>query len=264
MEIENIQDKRKLLHHISTSKRDTIAILISTTSRGINKDSEISMFPIINIFLKSFCKTVGDLEKQNIAFRFYIGYDDNDHFYSQQKNRQQIAILFRKKLRGMDVRIYFRCFQNKRKSPVFIWNEVFKMAYIDGCDYFYQLGDDILFISNGWALRFINTFNATFIDGIGLIGALDLNNPMLITQAFVGRTHYELFGTLYPSSFQNWYSDDWLFNIYKIHGRCQWGKDVLIKNSGGKEKYVIDKTAEALLPIEMEKANIILENCIQP
>ena len=31
-----------------------------------------------------------------------------------------------------------------------MWNRAFKMAYDDGCDYFYQCGDDMQFKTKGW------------------------------------------------------------------------------------------------------------------
>ena len=31
-----------------------------------------------------------------------------------------------------------------------MWNILFKKAYNDNCDYFYQCGDDILFKTKGW------------------------------------------------------------------------------------------------------------------
>ncbi len=33
-----------------------------------------------------------------------------------------------------------------------MWNRLFKKAYQEGCDYFYQCGDDIQFLDKGWVL----------------------------------------------------------------------------------------------------------------
>lgn len=37
---------------------------------------------------------------------------------------------------------------------------------------------------------------------------------MLLTQSFVHKTHYAIFGFFYPWDFENWFSDDWLMQVY--------------------------------------------------
>ena len=43
----------------------------------------------------------------------------------------------------------------------------------------------------------------------------------IFTQSFVHRTHLEIFGFLYPPVFRNWYSDDWISEVYKPDWKIQ-------------------------------------------
>jgi hypothetical protein len=52
-------------------------------------------------------------------------------------------------------------------NPCWIWNELAKRAYHDGCDYYFQLNDDIVFHHNVHTMTWPDQFTA----------ALASNNP---------------------------------------------------------------------------------------
>lgn len=118
----------------------------------------------------------------------------------------------------------------------FKWDELIKEAYIDGCkyfhffkrettfktlflfkikgDYFYQYSDDTLFLTEGWASSFVDCLENQ--NGFGIAGMTDTNNPVgTVTLSFSGRKHINIFGFYWPTSFKNWYSDDWAQLVYK-------------------------------------------------
>ena len=38
--------------------------------------------------------------------------------------------------------------------------------------------------------------------------------PRIFTHVFVHRTHFLIFGRLFPTAFHNWWSDDWISHVY--------------------------------------------------
>ena len=52
------------------------------------------------------------------------------------------------------------------------------------------------------------------VANLGVTGPLDINNDKIFTHSFVHRTHIDVFGHLFPPSFKNWWSDDWISTVY--------------------------------------------------
>ena len=85
-----------------------------------------------------------------------------------------------------------------------------KTAYADGCDYLYQSNDDVSFVSSGWASHFVDVLRASPLRAnYGVVGGLDLNKHLVLTQSLVHRTHQTMFGShLAPTTINNWHLDD--------------------------------------------------------
>ena len=82
---------------------------------------------------------------------------------------------------------------------------------------------------------------------IGVIGACHLQNyrqrinagkPAVIENAFVHKTHYQIFGTLFDERIDNWYCDDWMTEVYKP-GHSIHLNDLFIKNMVIDNRYEI-------------------------
>ncbi len=90
-----------------------------------------------------------------------------------------------------------------------------KAAYADGCDYLYQSNDDVSFVSSGWASHFVDALRASPLRAnYGVVGGLDLNNHLVLTQSLVHRTHQTMFGSHFPPTIKNWHLDDWISTLY--------------------------------------------------
>ena len=84
-----------------------------------------------------------------------------------------------------------------------------KAAYADGCDYLYQSNDDVSFVSSGWASHFVDALRASPLRAnYGVVGGLDLNNHLVLTQSLVHRTHQTMFGSHLPPAINDWHLDD--------------------------------------------------------
>jgi hypothetical protein len=90
---------------------------------------------------------------------------------------------------------------------------LFVQSITEGADYFYQLNDDAELCGEGWVSAFVNKLQSW--NNIGVVGPKDYaHERMLLTQSFVHRTHYEIFGKLYPHEIKDAYSDDWMTKVY--------------------------------------------------
>jgi GT2 family glycosyltransferase len=118
-----------------------------------------------------------------------------------------------------------------------MWNQLFKIAYDEGCDYFYQCGDDIQFHTKGWVNDCIKILQAH--NNIGLTGPFN-NNSRILTQSFVSRKHFDLFGYYFPEEIINWYCDDWINEVYRGINSFYPLYNHLCVNIGGKPRYNIN------------------------
>jgi glycosyltransferase involved in cell wall biosynthesis len=187
---------------LSSEYGKKIAILIPTTSnkRSWNTVSESSLF---TVFLASFIKTCCP----QYEYILYLGCDADDRLFSPDfKCPETIAKFSIKKT----------LFDNTKfpKGHVTrMWNHLFKQAYDDGCDYFYQCGDDISFKTQGWISACISILKSRNL--IGVTSPIDENNLRLLTQSFVSRRHMEIFGYYFPDEIINWCCDTWIQKVYE-------------------------------------------------
>ena len=148
-----------------------------------------------------------------------------------------------------------------------LWNMAFKIAYSDGCDYFYQCGDDIQFINPNWVDKSIKILNSN--NNIGLTGPLDLRRfkynsdhrpggeRFIQTQSFVSRRHMDIFGYYFPEEIRNWYCDDWITKIYYPDNFYQ--LKTFIINKGGEPRYKVNGTLDMNDPVRKKCNELIIK-----
>lgn len=182
-----------------------IALLIPCTSKGRDNWKTMKDTYINNLTVKHFLLT----QDKEHEYVFYIGYDSDDRIFAdvtQQEILKRYSLVFK------NISFVFIKFDNIKKGHVTkMWNILFKNAYDDGCHYFYQCGDDIVFHTKGWVNDCINKLITN--SDIGLVGPIN-NNNQILTQAFVSREHMEIFGWFFPEEIINWGCDDWYNHLY--------------------------------------------------
>lgn len=73
-------------------------------------------------------------------------------------------------------------------APSYVVSALMQDAYDDGCDYFYQINDDTLIKTVGWAEVFTRELrNNPLGRNVGVTGPADTNNRRILTHAFVHR-----------------------------------------------------------------------------
>jgi hypothetical protein len=84
----------------------------------------------------------------------------------------------------------------------------------------------------------------------------------------VHRTHIEVFGHLFPPSFKNWWSDDWITTVYGAEHTFR-VPDVQIKHNVGAQKehgytrYEVDKGAQLRLDGELRVGHVKIDQWLK-
>ena len=195
-----------------------IGVLIPSTTRNRTWKT-LEETTLFSIFFPSFFSTYCNQFKYTI----YLVIDDDDPILTTTNSRSQldkyVSIM-------QNTSIQYISANGIQKGWVtHMWNRAFKKAYDDGCDYFFQSGDDIEFHSSGWVSNSIQQLKRH--RDIGLTGPLDYGrmhhgskdtqpggSRFIQTQSFVSRKHMEIFGFYFPEEIKNWFCDDWMTKVY--------------------------------------------------
>lgn len=230
-----------------------VALLILATSK--NRDNWLSIKDtyLFNNTLKTFLQTM-DIENE---YLFLIGIDKNDRIFDNTTNQREIT-RFSKVFKNISFK--FIIMDNIKKGHVTImWNKLFDIAYNDNYEYFYQCGDDIIFTTKGWINDSIITLKKH--NDIGLTGPIN-NNNRIMTQAFISRKHYDIFGWLFPEEIINWGCDDWYNILYSPNYIYPLTKH-LAANIGGTPRYDINDNKNFMGNTQldfMKNTNILRNN----
>ena len=229
-----------------------IGILIPSTSKGRNWSSYKESY-LFNITLKTFLLTY---DKEH-SYDFYIGIDRGDSILDKDETKNGINNL---KTVFKNINFDFIYMDGITKGHLTsMWNRLFKKALDDNCDYFYQCGDDIEFKTKGWINASIKKLQEN--KNIGLTGPIN-NNPRILTQTFVSRIHYNLFGYYFPEEIINWCCDDWINEVYKnINAFFPLLNQVCV-NIGGEPRYVINNNSTYHLNMR-NNTMLLRQQCVE-
>jgi len=121
-----------------------------------------------------------------------------------------------------------------------MWNYLFRLAYADGNEYFYQCGDDIMFHTE-WLSKCIDQLKKQ--NNIGVCGPISPPNNRILTQTLVSRKHWKIFGFYFPPQIKNWWCDDWINYVYSPH-YIKKMTHLIAENIGGEPRYKEPTTVE--------------------
>ncbi len=221
-----------------------IALLIPCTSKKRDWET-INESYIYNYTLKTFLRQLKDCDRE-YEYIVYIGYDKNDRIFSVPEQQDIL-----KKYSRIFTFLHFE-FVEMDAPPGYLtkmWNQLYKKAYEDDCEYFYQCGDDIEFKTGGWVTEAIQTLQTH--KNIGLTGPHNQNR--ILTQAFVSREHMHIFGEFFPENILNWCCDDWYNWVYQPNYYFPLYNHISV-NMGGEPRYVIDNNPN------FKKENVFRKN----
>ena len=168
-----------------------IGILIPVTSNYRNWNTILETY-LYNLTLRTFA-SIYDNEHTYI---FYIGIDRNDTIFDNIKIQKLFETLVAQ-LEGCSIKFIYMDNINKGHTSE-LWNKLFKQAYDENCDYFFQCGDDIVFKTKGLFNTCIQILQQH--NNIGVTGPAN-NNNRILTQTFVSRKHMDIFGFYFQKKY---------------------------------------------------------------
>ncbi|CAM9836664.1 unnamed protein product [Scytosiphon promiscuus] len=263
----------------------TIAICVPMTSRGTVMGSTYDS-PVWTHAFSTFLSTI-DWHSPKFRFHWYFGFDAGDPIYDEpgaaEHLKKQFTMQALKEFRDQGlseghsrrlmydnaVRLSTSYFEDMQHAPSYVVSALVQEAYDDGCDYFYQINDDTLINTPGWADFFTGTLRRNPLGrNVGVTGPADTNNRRILTHAFVHRTHIDVFGRFFPDSFKNWWSDDWISNVY---GRDHTLRDhavtithdVKSQKADAPNRYDVDQSAQHSLRKELQKGHVKLSKWLK-
>jgi hypothetical protein len=261
--------------HGSTTTTTTVALLIPVRSRhGTTHVSELSIFQEL---LPSFFDTIQcDNSLFDIRFVLYVGFDAGDEFWDDPNNREGVystyeAMWSRTGHKYPAVQnllpptLVIKRYVGMLSAPCWIWNQLFTDAYhspTQSIDYFMQINDDTRILSTCWAHDLLTVLDKLPYR-LGVVGPMDIQNTKVLTQAMVARTHFDIFETLYPHDFKNWYSDDWLSMVYN-QGRTYMVDQVKMLNTNSQgTRYKQYTKIKTMLHLQVDQGRRQIERWLE-
>jgi len=155
------------------------------------------------------------LATKNITYTygFYLGIDSNNIIISQIEKLEKLFMI-----NNIHINIIFG--ENTK-----IINILFKKAYDDNYDYFYQC-NNIQFITQQWIDDSIDSLKNKNDMGMSFLNNTNQN----LTQIMVSRKHYDIFGFFFPESLEYIYWNNWISSIYyssNFENELEKGKKIL-------------------------------------
>eukprot|EP00288_Rhodomonas_lens_P015365 CAMPEP_0177700896 /NCGR_PEP_ID=MMETSP0484_2-20121128/6332_1 /TAXON_ID=354590 /ORGANISM="Rhodomonas lens, Strain RHODO" /LENGTH=189 /DNA_ID=CAMNT_0019212113 /DNA_START=465 /DNA_END=1034 /DNA_ORIENTATION=+ len=118
-----------------------------------------------------------------------------------------------------------------------LWNGLNEAAFLSGCHYFFMPNDDLFMETKGWLWIFLTKLaGSNTFPNLGVTGPFDRvsGRADMPSMPFVHRTHMEIFqGVSLPPTFQNWYNDVWLGNVYRPFAGCLLSREAKATNHHG-------------------------------
>ena len=217
----------------------TVAFIVPVTSNGLPENIKLTETPLFKILLSSMVE-VYDQESKWARMIMYLGYDENDPLFDNDKVIQQILDRTEKQLPFLTVR--FLRLKGLRHLVAHIWSALASVAYQDGADYYCILSDDSQLLNKGWLHSLVYSLqNNPILSNFGTVAFYEehkrLEPGTFPTFPFFHKTHLQIFGhnNMIHPHFANSFADPYISDLYSIFGSAKIVSGAKIKNIIGGE-----------------------------
>ncbi|KAG9314950.1 hypothetical protein JVU11DRAFT_4059 [Chiua virens] len=199
-----------------------VAILLPITSRGSNPPSECLSH--LKTFAESLARTTWrdthQLGGRRFVIKVYLAIDHDDNFLlGEDDNDMNIAesVLASQNICNVTTQI---C-RYPAGNVCAIWRQIARQAWVEGCDYFVLMGDDVVLKDEGWLRdlhrEFVQIAQCTGAPiGFGCVAFTDTSFPGMPTFPVIHRIHLDIFdGEVIPEVFINQDGDPFLYQLYR-------------------------------------------------
>jgi hypothetical protein len=228
------------------SHRTKLAVLTLTRNPQVVQDMHGTMF--FRHFLTSLKAALRPGDYQRYQIVVYVGYDYGDGLFDGAgQSEGDILDEITTHYFAVD-QVQFKLVALPRyRRLTLLWNIVGLQAVRDGCRYLLQWNDDSLLLYRGRPVaeavgdggehpgssildEFVRRLQAN--DDYGFVGPADqIWRCRLLTQGMVSYRHVDLFGFLFPPRIKDWFSDNWLTDVYAAFNLTQCLGDYTMQNN---------------------------------
>jgi hypothetical protein len=225
-------------------KTTKIGILIPTTTRKV-KCQDLLQYTLFEKSLPSILKTL----TVGFVYKIFIGFDKSDSYFSKLNNLTKYHAHFES---ISLVEVHCQTF-------VAAVNAIAKEAYFEGMDYLVRINDDTVFLTTNWSILAIDVLKKYEPPYVGVVGpTCNEGNTVILTHDMVHRSHLDIFPYYYPPVFENWWSDDWISQVYqpdRFTKLTTWTVQHLLKET----RYVVDWSIQDKLLKAVKEGKIKLQ-----
>jgi hypothetical protein len=195
-------------HSLQEEKKAIFAIIAATRSTSDWNWNHILDTPLQKHLIQSIAQSVKARELLDWDIHLYVAVDDDDIFWVHKNHMQELWI-------PSWLTLTFGIFPRVPNHIPF--NDIARVAYRHGAEYFCRVNDDSDFVTAGWITLGMNALRNFDPPNLGVIGpTCPDGNTAILTHDMVHRTHMEVFHqNYYPPEFHNWYLDDWITFQYQ-------------------------------------------------
>lgn len=218
----------------------TFALLLPITSRGsaAADDCLKHLAEFARSLVETTWRDVDVLGQTRFRFMIYLAIDEDDLFLRGEGGGLNKPTRVLHTAGVLDVVTIFCA--HPRGHVCWLWRDLARRAYLDKCDYYLLVGDDIVFRDMDWMSRIHSEFSRIAAAekvpmGFGCVAFTDESFPGMPTFPVVHRTHMRIFnGEVIPETFINQDGDPYLYQLYRRWG-CSTMSPVRLTNKLGGE-----------------------------
>uniref|UniRef100_A0A7S4MRJ8 Uncharacterized protein n=1 Tax=Odontella aurita TaxID=265563 RepID=A0A7S4MRJ8_9STRA len=195
--------------------REKPILAIICGSRSQSTWERLADAPLQSVLVPSLGRTIWENETTTWDTRLYVAIDEDDRFWQERYNNDTVDLGLTK---PSWLTLVFASFIKDPNSTNRIpFNDIARVAFNDGAEYFVRVNDDTEFVTPGWITLGTSKLRSFDPPNVGVVGPIcHQGNTEILTHDMVHRNHMIIFNeTYYPEVFRNWYLDDWIDGVYK-------------------------------------------------
>mmetsp|Transcript_9930 Transcript_9930/g.23952 ORF Transcript_9930/g.23952 Transcript_9930/m.23952 type:complete len:1010 (-) Transcript_9930:296-3325(-) len=216
------------------NKTSRWGLLLPISSRGALEEE---CWTALKAFSDSLLASTSTEDRSEISV--FVGIDEGDVVYDNRVADERLRGLFAaSNLAGLH---FFRFTPAYSGKLCWIWDALARAAVEAGSDFFVLLGDDIDLKTEGWKREIEGQFEQISREqqlpfGVACVAFRDEAFPVFPTFPVLHRTHFHIFGELFPSEFVNQHGDPYLFEVYRRWGASRFAPNAALCNKLGGKK----------------------------
>lgn len=239
-----------LMRNQNVSSRPKFCVLICATvkhTRGTHVWRDLSETPLMQYAIPSIARSTSIEDSKKIEHKVFVAVDSDDDFY--RKKLSELNSVMAELLAPKWMTHSLILLDPPSQNVVQCYNNVTRLAHADGCDYSWRITDDMQVLTRRWAASLVDAMLSFQPPNVGVVAPRCIRGQKhIMVSDVIHSSHLQIFGSRYPEQFENWYSDNWMTQVYGAGNTRATVTSVTIKHHAHQHRYKVHN-ASAVLPI---------------